>query len=74
MAVITVCYSCKKNDSNLVIGDHDPIVVAPISEIKVLPAILPIASNQEKGTGKFNLLGYGYDVTGKYADSSAARN
>lgn len=74
MAVITVCYSCKKDDPNAITGDHDPVELAPLSEIKVLSPTVPIAGNPEKGAGKFNLLGYGYDVTGRFADSSAARN
>ncbi len=63
--------ACKKSADN----PSKPVDPEVFPEIDIAVSGLPHgpAGNIIQGNGKFNLLGYGYDITGKYADSSAVR-
>src|SRR4051812_28791966 len=68
ISLIGILTSCNKQieESNLQPGDHtdDSITVTNINSTS------PAASQ----AGTYSLLGYGYDVTGEYADTSATRH
>ncbi len=70
LIVIIAFYSCKKSN----VSPNGPAKMLPDSNIVVSsPQIGPVNSalNIDK---TYNLLGYGYDITGKYADTSAVRS
>jgi hypothetical protein len=72
LAAFLLCQSCKKSN-------EDPIVKTPeiiSTEHEILVSGPNLLSNHTgiQGDVNYNLLGYGYDVTGKYADTSAVRN
>lgn len=69
LAVVSVCYSCKKSDNSLVKPKPVDTIPATISVSNQVTPNTPIP----QGNVKYNLLGYGYDVTGAYADISSVR-
>jgi hypothetical protein len=69
LLVISVSISCKKSDVPPKLEE----VLDPIEGVKVIvPGDLqdPVAP---QGDPKYNVIGYGYDVTGKFNDASAIR-
>ncbi|MGZ3756991.1 MAG: hypothetical protein ACXVAY_07800 [Mucilaginibacter sp.] len=70
LLLIAAIYSCKKGSTTGGI----PLKLLPDSNIVVsTPAINPLNTRFTHVDTTYNLLGYGYDITGKYADTSAVR-
>ena len=69
LTLLFIATSCKKSE------DFPPQEPAPepIAKITLLPAKLSSVPAVTQGDINYNLLGYGYDVTGKYDDASSAR-
>jgi len=70
LIVLSVSASCKKSD----VPPNLDEVLGPIEKISlIIPENLndPIAP---QGDPKYNVIGYGYDVTGKFNDASAIRD
>jgi hypothetical protein len=66
LALLCICYVGKKSTANLSSSTYEPqILVSGPPTFEIDPRI------QENGT--LSLLGYGYDITGKYAHISAVR-
>ncbi len=62
--------SCKKN---VVIDETKEISKAPLTNDSITVNDLTVYNSNAPSRGEYHLLGYGYDVTGEYADSSSAR-
>ena len=71
ISLILVLASCKKNDVHKVNNNK----VNNLPDTNFVVSIKPnnISNRFSHIDTTFNLLGYGYDVTGKYADTSAVR-
>jgi len=72
LAAVLLCQSCKKSNENLIA--KTPETIAAEHEIVVSGTKLLSNHTGIQGNVDYNLLGYGYDITGKYADTSAVRN
>nr|WP_199082116.1 hypothetical protein [Pedobacter sp. ASV19] len=72
LAAVLLCQSCKKSNENLIA--KTPETIAAEHEIVVSGTKLLSNYTGIQGDVNYNLLGYGYDITGKYADTSAVRN
>jgi hypothetical protein len=72
LAAVLLCQSCKKSNENLIAKTPETIA----AEHEIVVSGTKLLSNQTgiQGDVNYNLLGYGYDITGKYADTSAVRN
>lgn len=68
LVVVGTLFSCKKTAEDLALNSD-------VIESNILVTGPKISENnpEPQGDGIYNLLGYGYDVTGKYADVSAVR-
>src|ERR1700744_4009359 len=68
LALLSIIYSCKKSNDN-----------TPVKTQSVPAKILvsgPSSFNNNassQGSATYNLLGYGYDITGSYADTGSVR-
>ena len=69
LAAIITLYSCKKSN----ISSVSPAKLLADSSILVSTVPTNPANSVLKVDKTYNLLGYGYDITGKYADTSAVR-
>jgi hypothetical protein len=69
LVAIVILYSCKKSN----ISTNSPDKLLPDSNILVSTTPVNPVNSVLKVDKTYNLLGYGYDITGKYADTSAVR-
>lgn len=67
-ALIATTFSCKKSSN-----PTTPVVKNSVSDISVA-SIKSTNSSLSHVDPQYNLLGYGYDITGKYADTSSVRS
>lgn len=65
--------SCKKSGVKENTNPEPEKETFPKIEIDVSGPVGKINKPVHQGNGEYNFLGYGYDITGKYADSSAVR-
>jgi hypothetical protein len=69
LTLLFIATSCKKYAD---LPPQDP-ALGPIAKISLLPSKLSSVPAETQGDRNYNLLGYGYDVTGKFDDASSAR-
>jgi hypothetical protein len=69
LLVIITLYACKKSD----LAANVPVKTLPDSNILVTGPPANALNSSLNIDKTYNLLGYGYDITGKYADTSAVR-
>ncbi len=67
-ALIVLAFSCKKSSSPVT-----SVINNSVSDISVA-SIKSTNNSGSQGDPSYNLLGYGYDITGKYADTSSVRS
>jgi len=69
LSFLCAIYSCKKSNQT----PANNISLTP-AKITVSTSALAINNTTPQGSPTYNLLSYGYDITGKYADTSAVRS
>lgn len=71
LAALAVFASCKKSTT----PEPEPPAPETIKEIKfeVKELKAPSSAPVKQGNGNYSFVGYGYDVTGKYADTSSVK-
>ena len=69
LSFLCAIYSCKKSNQT-------PANTIPLTPAKITVSVSPLVTNNTtpQGSATYNLLSYGYDITGKYADTSAVRS
>lgn len=71
LVLLVLLYSCKKTAENTTV---EVPVTDKVSEISVTGPRNSNSISVVQGDPTYNFLGYGYDITGKYADTSSVRS
>lgn len=70
IAITAIAMSCSKSEDAA--PEPQPEKLSPL-EVNVAGSYAYPANTPVKGSSEYSVLGYGYDITGKYADTSSVR-